>query len=304
MDAVQAGTGSTQMAGDASQLSERDARILDFERQWWKYAGAKEQAVRELFDMSATRYYQVLNALIDSPGGAGPRPDAGQAAAPDAGVPPACPLRAKAGCAGLGKGAVSDPAEYGTDEFDVDPEPGARRGAHRATLSPLLTWLPWVLGAAVSVAVILAVLSVVGGGDTPLTGTAATPSETAPASEPAASEPAPTTPAPTESAAPTTSAPPATTAPPEPDRSVELVVLNGTRTSGLATRAAKELADDGWTVSKTDNYRAAQPPTTVYFASEDLAVTAAAVADVLGGVAQLDAGIADTITVVLGNDYS
>ena len=41
--------------------------ILDFERQWWKYAGAKEQAVREKFDMSSTRYYQVLNALIDRP---------------------------------------------------------------------------------------------------------------------------------------------------------------------------------------------------------------------------------------------
>ncbi|MDT7599332.1 MAG: hypothetical protein QOK26_1409, partial [Pseudonocardiales bacterium] len=38
-----------------------------FEAQWWKYAGAKEQAIRELFDMSATRYYQVLNALIDKP---------------------------------------------------------------------------------------------------------------------------------------------------------------------------------------------------------------------------------------------
>lgn len=51
----------------AGELSERDQQILSFERQWWKYAGAKEQAVRELFDMSATRYYQVLNALIDSP---------------------------------------------------------------------------------------------------------------------------------------------------------------------------------------------------------------------------------------------
>jgi hypothetical protein len=50
-----------------SELSERDQQVLAFERQWWKYAGAKEQAVRELFDMSATRYYQVLNALIDSP---------------------------------------------------------------------------------------------------------------------------------------------------------------------------------------------------------------------------------------------
>jgi hypothetical protein len=48
-------------------LSQRDVEILDFERQWWRYAGAKEQAVREKFDMSATRYYQVLNALIDQP---------------------------------------------------------------------------------------------------------------------------------------------------------------------------------------------------------------------------------------------
>nr|WP_202968293.1 DUF3263 domain-containing protein [Pseudonocardia sp. AL041005-10] len=41
--------------------------MLAFEAQWWKYAGAKEQAIRELFDMSATRYYQVLNALVDKP---------------------------------------------------------------------------------------------------------------------------------------------------------------------------------------------------------------------------------------------
>ena len=48
-------------------LSDRDRDILEFERQWWKYAGAKETAVREKFDMSSTRYYQVLNALIDKP---------------------------------------------------------------------------------------------------------------------------------------------------------------------------------------------------------------------------------------------
>jgi hypothetical protein len=51
----------------AGELSERDLEILEFERQWWKYAGAKEQAIRDLFDMSATRYYQVLNALLDRP---------------------------------------------------------------------------------------------------------------------------------------------------------------------------------------------------------------------------------------------
>ena len=50
-----------------TELSDRDREIIAFERQWWKYAGAKEQAIRELFDMSATRYYQVLNALIDHP---------------------------------------------------------------------------------------------------------------------------------------------------------------------------------------------------------------------------------------------
>jgi hypothetical protein len=48
-------------------LSDRDVEILAFERQWWKFAGAKEQAVRDKFQMSATRYYQVLNALIDKP---------------------------------------------------------------------------------------------------------------------------------------------------------------------------------------------------------------------------------------------
>ena len=53
--------------GPNEDLSRREREILAFERQWWKYAGAKEQAIRELFDMSATRYYQVLNALIDRP---------------------------------------------------------------------------------------------------------------------------------------------------------------------------------------------------------------------------------------------
>ncbi|HEX6886724.1 MAG TPA: DUF3263 domain-containing protein [Candidatus Nanopelagicales bacterium] len=48
-------------------LTEREQAILEFERQWWRYAGAKEQAIRELFDCSATRYYQLLNALIDTP---------------------------------------------------------------------------------------------------------------------------------------------------------------------------------------------------------------------------------------------
>ncbi|GHJ46362.1 hypothetical protein Cs7R123_37040 [Catellatospora sp. TT07R-123] len=48
-------------------LTERERGILDFERQWWRHAGAKEQAIRDRFELSSTRYYQVLNALLDNP---------------------------------------------------------------------------------------------------------------------------------------------------------------------------------------------------------------------------------------------
>ncbi|MEU4411492.1 DUF3263 domain-containing protein [Streptosporangium sp. NPDC023963] len=48
-------------------LTDRERELLAFERQWWRYAGAKEQAVREAFDISATRYYQLLSELIDLP---------------------------------------------------------------------------------------------------------------------------------------------------------------------------------------------------------------------------------------------
>ena len=58
---------ATEISVPFDQLDRRDREIMAFERQWWKYAGAKEQAIRELFDMSPTRYYQVLNALLDKP---------------------------------------------------------------------------------------------------------------------------------------------------------------------------------------------------------------------------------------------
>ncbi len=46
-------------------LTQRDLDILDFERTWWKHAGVKEQAIKERFEMSATRYYQILNELLE-----------------------------------------------------------------------------------------------------------------------------------------------------------------------------------------------------------------------------------------------
>lgn len=48
-------------------LSERDLAVLEFERRWWKHAGAKEQAIRDQFGLSAARYYQVLGRVIESP---------------------------------------------------------------------------------------------------------------------------------------------------------------------------------------------------------------------------------------------
>jgi hypothetical protein len=49
-------------------LSDLDLRVLAFERRWFKYAGAKEQAIYDEFDgLSASRYYQLLDHLIDKP---------------------------------------------------------------------------------------------------------------------------------------------------------------------------------------------------------------------------------------------
>jgi hypothetical protein len=48
-------------------LSDDDRVVLDFERQWWKHAGEKEQAVRDQFRVSLTRHYQRVNRLIDDP---------------------------------------------------------------------------------------------------------------------------------------------------------------------------------------------------------------------------------------------
>lgn len=50
---------------DTTTLTDRDLAMLDLERQWWQYAGAKEQRIREQFDLTTTRYYQQLNVLID-----------------------------------------------------------------------------------------------------------------------------------------------------------------------------------------------------------------------------------------------
>ena len=58
------GEGSVAPSGG---LSRREHEMLAFERQWWRRPGAKETAIRDRFGMTPTRYYQVLNTLVDSP---------------------------------------------------------------------------------------------------------------------------------------------------------------------------------------------------------------------------------------------
>lgn len=51
-----------------TDLTDTESRILAFEGgRWWKYAGAKESAIFAEFGISATRYYQLLNVLLDRP---------------------------------------------------------------------------------------------------------------------------------------------------------------------------------------------------------------------------------------------
>jgi hypothetical protein len=61
------GAGEAFAQVPAAGLSRREHEMLTFERQWWRRAGAKETAIRDRFGVPPTRYYQVLNALVDRP---------------------------------------------------------------------------------------------------------------------------------------------------------------------------------------------------------------------------------------------
>jgi hypothetical protein len=59
------GSGDASVQVQPLGLSRREHEMLTFERQWWRQAGAKETAIRDRFGVTPTRYYQVLNALVD-----------------------------------------------------------------------------------------------------------------------------------------------------------------------------------------------------------------------------------------------
>ena len=50
---------------DTSGLTDEAKSLLDFEREWWRYAGDKQGAIKEHFGCSPTTYYRFLNEIID-----------------------------------------------------------------------------------------------------------------------------------------------------------------------------------------------------------------------------------------------
>ncbi|MTD58631.1 DUF3263 domain-containing protein [Amycolatopsis pithecellobii] len=67
MDAAESMAGGRPSPPGPTGLSEREVAILAFERQWWRHAGAKEEGIRKQFNLSPTRYYQLLNQLLEKP---------------------------------------------------------------------------------------------------------------------------------------------------------------------------------------------------------------------------------------------
>jgi len=52
---------------DGGGLDCRERALLDFEATWWRSQTPKADQIRTQFALSAPRYYQIINALIDRP---------------------------------------------------------------------------------------------------------------------------------------------------------------------------------------------------------------------------------------------
>lgn len=183
--------------------------------------------------------------------------------------------------------ASTSGADYSRDEFDVDVVPGQRRGAHRVASPPLVAALPWIFIGLFLLACVVVLATMYGGlgaqraaAPTATTSPSATASPTAAATEAAAG--------------------------PEIDKGVQLLVLNGTRTSSLTDKASRRLRDDGWIVANSGSNSDRQVATTfVVYKDESLKDTAQALVDFLGGGGiQHDPALPEDMRVVLGKNYS
>lgn len=55
----------SQASENPTGLTELERGVLAIEKKKWRYQGSKEQAIVKNLGINATRYYQILNALID-----------------------------------------------------------------------------------------------------------------------------------------------------------------------------------------------------------------------------------------------
>jgi hypothetical protein len=206
---------------------------------------------------------------------------------------------------------MSGTRNTGLDERFGSPLEASRRGAHRARPSALTTWLPAAGIAVVVAGVGFGVWSLVGGGLGP------DPSATVVGAVQETTTPTTTTPPTSAASASPTSTPTQTpsqdvassSAPPAPTVQVgaTVLVLNGTKTSGLGAKATSKLKSAGWKMLTADNYpNKPFKNTTVFYSTPDQVATAQQVAADLGfdRVKQDSAVATLAITVVLGTDYS
>lgn len=59
--------GTVSAVAESHPLTDVEQAVLELERAWFRRPGAKAQRIRDELGMSETRYYQLLNALIDRP---------------------------------------------------------------------------------------------------------------------------------------------------------------------------------------------------------------------------------------------
>lgn len=48
-------------------LTDTETAMLDLERSWFKFPGAKDETIRDQFGLTPARYYATLDTLIDRP---------------------------------------------------------------------------------------------------------------------------------------------------------------------------------------------------------------------------------------------
>ncbi|MGL5828539.1 MAG: LytR C-terminal domain-containing protein [Angustibacter sp.] len=185
--------------------------------------------------------------------------------------------------------------DFGDEDFIDYRE---RRGAHRPKSRGAMAAVPWVLAAVAVLGLTFAASQFLDDSDDDKTPVVAATGSKAPSTPKPDADPAPSEEPPEPSKAPE---PPAPTV----DRTKPIKIFNSTDSSGLAARAGDELKKSDWKIAEVGNYTGGATPTTIFYGTAALEVTAEALIADLGdqGKATLSTKYGSGITLVLGSDY-